>query len=94
MWSGDTYCSGNYHRDGFEYFGRRSYSMSVCLSVDGFCQYDGVATVQDAVMKLYRCVVDIKIKVEFEKGVWSKQVTLIFSASDIFSFCDFVIIKL
>ena len=52
---------------------------------------EGVHTV---CMILYRCVVDIKIKVEFEKGVWSKQVTLIFSASDIFSFCDFVIIKL
>lgn len=45
--------------------------MSVCLSVDRFCKHDGITTVQDAITELYKCVVEIKMKAEFE-GVWSE----------------------
>ena len=58
-----TYCSGHYHRGCS--FGRFLY---VCLSLVRFCQSNSIATVQDAVMKLYRCVVEMKMKVEFEDG--------------------------
>lgn len=52
------------------YFQIDFYHFSVCLSVllslDRFCQYDSVTTVQDIVMKLYSCVVEIKASDEFE----------------------------
>ena len=32
--------------------------------IDTFCQLDSAATMQDAVMQLYRCVVEIKMKVK------------------------------
>ncbi len=40
----------------------------VCLSVDRFCKYNNITNMQDAVMKLYKCVVEIKIKAEFKDG--------------------------
>ena len=43
-----------YHRRGLEYFVRTA----------DFCQRDTDAAVQDAVTKLYRCVVEIKMKAE------------------------------
>lgn len=57
---GDNYCSRKYHRSGFEYFARCY--MSVCLSVDRFCQHSSVKTSQDAVTKLSERVVEIKMK--------------------------------
>ena len=56
MFENDTYCGRNYHR-GFVVF---------CLSVDTFCQHNSMSTVQDTASKLYRCVVEIKIKAEFK----------------------------
>lgn len=52
---GDTYCSGNYHGDSFEYLAR-------------FCNLNSVAIMQYADVKPYRCVVELKMKVEFENG--------------------------
>ena len=40
--------------------------MSVCLSVDRFCQRDSETSVQEAVTKHYRYVVEIKMKAKFE----------------------------
>lgn len=37
--------------------------IKTLLFVDIFCHRDSVTTVQDAIMKLYRCVVEINIKV-------------------------------
>ena len=46
--------------------------MFICPSVrllqTDFCQGDGIPSVQDAVMKLDRCVVEIKMKAEFKDG--------------------------
>ena len=55
----DTYCSGNHHRRGLEYFGR-----CLCLSV---CPWR-VESTQDVVTKTYKCVVEIKMKAEFKDG--------------------------
>lgn len=65
---GDIYCSGNYNRSSFEYLAR-CLCPSVLLSVEGFYSCDTLTTVQDAVMKLYRCgVVEIKMTVKFKDG--------------------------
>ena len=59
----DMYRSRNYHKICFEL--RFIFEdVSVCLWT--VCQRDSIATVQGADMKLYRCVVQIKIKVEVE----------------------------
>lgn len=36
--------------------------MFICPSVDRFCHCDSITTMQDAVLKLYRCVVEVKKK--------------------------------
>lgn len=36
--------------------------------MDRFCQRNNVTTVQDAVTKLYKCVVEIKMKAHVEDG--------------------------
>lgn len=41
----------------------------VYMSVDRFYQRDSVTTVQDAVLNLYRCVVEINTKARFEDVV-------------------------
>ena len=42
--------------------------MSSCLSVDRFCQHNRITAIHDTVEELHRCVVDIRIKAEFEDG--------------------------
>ena len=44
--------------------------MSFCLSVlVRFCESDSIVTVQDAITKLFRCVVEIKMKEKVESDV-------------------------
>ncbi len=38
------------------------------VSVDTFCLQDRITTLQDGVTKLQRCLVEIKMKAEFEDG--------------------------
>lgn len=38
------------------------------MSVDRLCHRQSVATVQDAVTRLYRCVVEMKMKAAFKNG--------------------------
>lgn len=64
---GDTHCSQNYQRTGFQYFAR----YFLCLFVNRFCQYNNVTTLQDAVTTLNRCVVEIKMRAKFEDVVHS-----------------------
>lgn len=33
----------------------KAWQVFICLSVDGFCQHDGVINMQGTAMKLYRC---------------------------------------
>ena len=40
--------------------------LSVCEDI--FFKHDSTITVQDGVMKPYRCVVEVKMKAEFEDG--------------------------
>ena len=63
-----TSCSGNYHRSSLECFER-------CMSVGQRTDFISAMPSQPCkiVMKLYRCVVQIKMKAEFEKMVWSEQ---------------------
>lgn len=49
------YCSKDWRRSGF-------------VSLVRFCQNNSIETIQDAVSKLNRCEVEIKIKAEFEDG--------------------------
>ena len=58
----DRCCSGNKHKICSEYF------EGVYVSVDRFYQRDGISTVQDAVTKLYRCVVWNKMEDKMENG--------------------------
>lgn len=44
---GDTYCSGNYHRGNFQYFGR---CLEICL--DRFCQGTTVQRFRDKTVQL------------------------------------------
>ncbi len=41
----------------------------VFMSVDRFSQCDGISTVQDAVLKLQLCALEIITKTQFETGV-------------------------
>lgn len=43
----------------------------LCLSVVRICHRDSITTLQDAVVKVYRCVAGIKMKDEF-RGDWGK----------------------
>lgn len=43
-------------------------TLFICWSVDRFCHRGTITTVQDAVTKHYRCVDEIKVKVDFENG--------------------------
>lgn len=50
---------------------RESLCLYLCISVRYLwtdCKCDNITAMQDTVVKLYRCVVDIKIKVKFENG--------------------------
>lgn len=67
----DTYCSGNYHRKGFEYVSRY---LIVCLSEDRCCHCDSVTTVHDAVTKPYRYVAEIKMKAALKDGCGPSKV--------------------
>ena len=40
----------------------------VYMSAARLCHWDSMTTVQDAVTKLYRCVVDMKMKATFQNG--------------------------
>lgn len=42
--------------------------LCVYMSVSRFCQHDSVTIVQHTVTKLYRSVVEIKMKAGFENG--------------------------
>ena len=61
--TGDTFCGRNYHRSNCECFTRCSYiCLSVCMSVNGFCQWAGVS-------KLAR------YRQEFGGGSWDQNET-------------------
>ena len=65
-----TYTVARTTTGGLGYFGR---CLSVCLSVDRFCQCYSVATVQDADTQLSRCVLEIKMKAKFEDECGSSK---------------------
>ena len=50
------------------------FSIFILTLVDRCCQCDRVTTVQDAVMKLHRCVVQMKMKANWELGCGSSKV--------------------